>query len=227
LEKRWISAYAETPAFLTYPHSGKKCYKESIMANRKMVLGIAVLVMAMVSACSKYADEKDFKVEPVEGGKGVQITKYVGDKFEVHIPPKIQKLPVTKIDDKAFRSGKVTSITIPNSVTSIGRYAFSGCSSLTNVTIPDSVTSIGDSAFYNCESLTSVTIPGSVTSMEGDAFGNCANLTSVTFKGTISSDNFATGDYSPFDGDLRTKYLAGGKGTYTRPNSGSETWTKK
>ena len=65
-----------------------------------------------------------------------------------------------------------TSYTIPNSVTSIGEYAFSGCTSLTSVTIPDSITSIGKNAFYSCKSLTSVTIPDSVTSIGNGAFYN-------------------------------------------------------
>ena len=62
---------------------------------------------------------------------------------------------------------------IPNSVTSIGWYSFSGCSSLTSVTIPNSVTSIGNEAFRACSSLTSVTIPNSVTSIGGSAFSGC------------------------------------------------------
>ena len=57
------------------------------------------------------------------------------------------------------------SYTIPNSVTSIGSYAFSGCRGLTSVTIPNSVTSIGIAAFSGCTGLTSVTIPNSVTSI--------------------------------------------------------------
>ncbi len=68
---------------------------------------------------------------------------------------------------------------IPNSVTSIGSSAFSGCSSLTSVIIPNSVTSIGNGAFYRCSGLTSVTIPNSVTSIGDGAFEGCSGLTSI------------------------------------------------
>ena len=68
---------------------------------------------------------------------------------------------------------------IPNSVTSIGDDAFSGCDSLTSINIPNSVTSIGNFAFWSCDSLTSITIPNSVTSIGGSAFGGCAGLTSI------------------------------------------------
>jgi len=71
------------------------------------------------------------------------------------------------------------STVIPNSVTSIGSSAFSGCSGLTSVTIPNSVTSIGFSAFYGCSGLTSVTIPNSVTSIGSSAFSGCSGLTLI------------------------------------------------
>ena len=85
----------------------------------------------------------------------------------------------------AYSAGKTnTSYTIPNSVTSIGGWAFSDCSNLTSVTIGNSVTSIGRSAFYNCSSLTSVTIPDSVTSIGDHAFYGCSKLNDIAFAGS-------------------------------------------
>ncbi|MBQ9085263.1 MAG: leucine-rich repeat domain-containing protein, partial [Clostridia bacterium] len=79
---------------------------------------------------------------------------------------------------------KDTNFTIPDSVTSIGDYAFRYCTSLTSVTIPDSVASIGDYAFSYCKSLTSVAIPDSVTSIRSYAFYWCDSLTSIKYRGT-------------------------------------------
>ena len=85
----------------------------------------------------------------------------------------------------------MTSITIPDSVTSIGSSAFRGCSGLTSVTIPDSVTSIGEWAFSGCGGLTSITIGDGVTSIGEYAFYGCSSLTSITvpFVGSGDSSN--------------------------------------
>ena len=99
------------------------------------------------------------------------------------------KIPdsVTSIGYYAFsKCSNLTSITIPNGVKSIGNSAFYGCTSLTSITIPNSVTSIGDSAFYGCTSLTSITIPDSVTSIGESAFEDCSSLTSITIPNSVT-----------------------------------------
>ena len=88
----------------------------------------------------------------------------------------------------AYPNGKSeTTYTIPNCVTSIENYAFSGCSSLTSIEIPDSVTSIGEGAFNGCSSLTSIEIPNSVTSIGDWAFEYCSSLTSIEIPNGVTS----------------------------------------
>lgn len=105
---------------------------------------------------------------------------------DIIIPTTHHNLPVTSIGVYAFYGCTgLAEIIIPDSVTRIGYYAFCRCTRLTSITIPNSVTSIGVGAFYNCTGLTSITIPESVTSIGESAFENCSGLhKNGTFKAT-------------------------------------------
>ena len=121
----------------------------------------------------------------------------------------------------------LTSITIPNNVTSIEDSLFEYCTSLPSINIPNGVTSIGSKAFLGCASLANVTIPADVTSIGGYAFSACSGLTSVTFQGAIASSRFDSEAFSG-SGNLRDKYFDanGGIGTYVRAKGGSA-WSKQ
>jgi len=121
----------------------------------------------------------------------------------------------------AYPPGKSdNSFTIPDGITTIGKYSFFECTGLTSVTIPDSVSGIGDSAFNSCTSLTSLTIPNNVFYIGTSAFNNCTGLLSIN----VSSGNKA---YSSENGVLYNKektmlytYPAGkAAGSFTVPNS--------
>ncbi|GHV64035.1 hypothetical protein FACS1894199_01340 [Bacteroidia bacterium] len=95
---------------------------------------------------------------------------------------------ITSIGKGAFSGCKsLTNIIIPNSVTSIGEHTFSGCKSLKNVIIPDSITSIDDDTFMACETLTNIVLPDVVTSIGDSAFFNCASLSEITIPDGVKS----------------------------------------
>ena len=89
---------------------------------------------------------------------------------------------------------EIKDLVIPNSVTSIGGYAFYYCTGLTSITIGKSVTSIGYAAFSGCSSLTSINIPDGVTSIGEDAFRYCSGLTSITIPNSVTSIGFRAFD---------------------------------
>jgi len=94
---------------------------------------------------------------------------------------------VASIGNAFYNCYSLTSVVIPNTVTSIGNTAFYNCYSLASITIPGGVTKIGSSLFYNCYSLASISIPSSVTSIGNSAWINCRSLVSVTIPGGVTS----------------------------------------
>ena len=153
-------------------------------------LFLSTLLLALPLLASAYdiavenADGVTIYYNYINNGTELEVTR-VSDKYSgaVNIPEEVTYMSrtrkVTSIGNQAFYACSLTSVTIPNSVTTIGESAFYHCNSLTSVTIPNSVTSIEGGAFSDCWSLTSVTIGNSVTSIGYKAFENCSGLTSV------------------------------------------------
>ena len=86
----------------------------------------------------------------------------------------------------------LTSITIPEAVTSIGAYAFASCSGLTSITIPEAVTSIGEGAFYGCSGLNTVILPKMLETLEGGAFAECDKIRNVVYTATNPVESFSS-----------------------------------
>ena len=112
------------------------------------------------------------------------VTGYNGNADNVVIPKTYRGIPVKIIKDHAFRyQTRLKSITLPDSVTSIGNSVFYGCTGLTSITIPNSVTSIGNSAFYGCSGLTTVNWNATACTSAGwydyPIFKDCSNLATV------------------------------------------------
>lgn len=94
---------------------------------------------------------------------------------------------LSSIEDEAFRGCRsLTSMTIPNGVTSIGYWAFADCPQLATITIPNSVTSISDAAFSNCTSLNLVDLSSNLSEINGYLFENCSSLTSLSIPSSVS-----------------------------------------
>ena len=188
----------------------------------KILVAVAMLWLAVVQATPLMAQQNyDFKV----GQLYYKITDTTNHEVAVvngnneltgaiAIPATVMNgsntYSVTSIGKYAFYWCELTSINIPNSVTSIGYGAFSGCSrltsisipvsceasiatgalagctGLTSITIPSSVTSIDSAAFYGCSGLTSINIPSGVTSIGNYAFSECSGLTSINIPGSVT-----------------------------------------
>ena len=160
--------------------------------KHKLFLLLAAIGMMVPQVASAYDFEVDGFHYDILGTDAVKIIGSQKCEGSVVIPSTVTYsgtiYNVTSIGLYAFSGcSGLTSLTIPNSVTSIGSHAFYGCSGLASITIPNSVTSIGGDAFSGCSGLTSITIPNSVTSIADFAFCGCSGLTSVTIPNSVTS----------------------------------------
>ncbi|PJI08172.1 MULTISPECIES: leucine-rich repeat protein [Clostridium] len=128
-----------------------------------------------------------------DDGVNYSITGYNGSDTNITIPSSIDGHTVTSIANNAFNGNNttkyqtLTSVTIPDTVTSIGGFAFYYCSSLVSISIPNSVTSIGDSAFAYCMSLPNITLPTNLSSIGNSTFQDCKAFSSITIPSSVTS----------------------------------------
>lgn len=154
---------------------------------------------AVEDAAKDAANEQLFDFAFTPDNTAVIVTNYKckGTAADVTIPSCYKGKPVTAINNAAFPNSAVTSVTIPDSVTSIPDAAFVNCSQLTNISIPNSVTYIGFSAFDGCASLKSITLPSSLRTIGNSAFAGCPSLMTVTYSGSKKQwDAITKGSYN-------------------------------
>ncbi|MFD3447112.1 leucine-rich repeat protein [Microbacteriaceae bacterium 4G12] len=185
------------------------------MKNRKMKMLSLLLVLTIlfisfnvmpVFATTTGTDANGFTWRS-EDGVTYSITGYNGNDTNITIPSFIDGHMVTRIENNAFSGNDgingnnaikyraLTSVTIPDTVTSIGSFAFYDCSSLVNISIPNSVTSIGDSAFAYCISLPNITLPTNLSNIGNSTFQDCKALTAITIPSSVTR----IGDHAFFE----------------------------
>lgn len=125
--------------------------------------------------------EGDIVIPPTVEHKGVvcNVTSIENDAFVCVVKPEYGN-PQRGANDK------LTSVTIPESVTSIGSQAFYQCIKLTSISLPESVSEIGESAFSGCTGLVSAKLPKSLTKIPGGLFSGCKSLTTLDISESIT-----------------------------------------
>ena len=118
------------------------------------------------------------------------------DYARINIPKTVTHEGVTytvrRIGRSAFNYKKVSAVTIPNTVDSIGDLAFYYCSALESIVIPNGVTTIPSQCFYDCTSLKSITLPSNLVNINDYAFESCSNLLNITFPATVKTIGYRT-----------------------------------
>jgi hypothetical protein len=137
----------------------------------------------------------DFSYDLSGDGQGIKITSYTGTGGSVVIPSKIEDMPVTEIGQLAFtgqiaKRQTITSLMVPQSVTTIGMNAFSYLVNLTEITLPDGLKIIPNNIFSACKSLRKINLPSSLEAIHGQAFSGCGELIELTIPASLANIKF-------------------------------------
>ncbi|MEE1057686.1 MAG: leucine-rich repeat protein [Acutalibacteraceae bacterium] len=181
----------------------------SILLTITMIFCITTSIPLSVSAATTDKVESNYTYTDQYGSwtyqwtnscDGYKITGYDKSMNDIEIPNAIDNIPVLEIGDSVFYyCNSLTSITIPNGVTTIEQYAFYNCSSLIRIIVPDSVTTIEQYAFYGCRSLNDIYYTGSESQWNNISKKDIGNyyLTNATIH--FNFIKYKTGDLSGDD----------------------------
>lgn len=158
---------------------------KTIKKSVSVILAVCLLCGCFITA---FASD-DFTYTETDGE--ITVTGYTGTAAALTIPAEIDGKPVTAVQQEAFKNFGIESVVIPQTVVTIGAYAFAGCANLTNVEFAHNgaLESIEASAFQSCTALESTVIPAGVKTVNQYAFAYCSALTSVEFAQNSSLDN--------------------------------------
>lgn len=165
-----LMMYICDPIVYFCSNSCRKVFREMFIIPT-VIFGIICFLASLIIIAFKIAAHKKLDQQMMSSG-GIYTITYKKSKIR---------------DYEYYDLKSLTSVTIPDSVTSIGQGAFANCTSLTNITIPEKTTSIGCSAFKECTNLESISIPNSVTSIGKEAFEGCTSLESITIPDSVTS----------------------------------------
>ena len=173
-----------------------------------MIKKISIFIGGILLICQS-SKAYDFKVDGIYyqyNAKDITVSVTFGDNYyqtpgqdpyydtykgRISVPSEItyngRILPVKGIADRAFYNcNNLSSISLPNTITSIGSSAFEGCTNLSSISLPTTITSIGSSAFEGCTNLSSISLPTTITSIGSNAFKDCVSLCSIAIPDNVS-----------------------------------------
>lgn len=183
-----------------------------------VVFAAAFVAAVVVFPVNAYETTDDgnfhYEIAGEPGSETVTIIEYVGDSTNVVVPSEIGGIPVTVIATNSFGEKAVSTVSLPDSITTIGygafaasaiesivipsgvtrieRLTFDSCTNLETVVLPEGLTAIGKKAFLGCSALHDIYIPGSVETIDGTAF-NGSGLSTVYGVPGSAAETFAAG----------------------------------